>query len=233
MKFSTLIALTATVSARHLVDGDVAEDVQDQLINAGEDVAEFMETDMIPNLEQWGQAQEATDRAYNIATETNFHDFVNRGDAAGYDAKLQNIDNQISQAMQDLEDNINSNHAAGTFARRAAPQKLWSVGMTASKTAAVNQKLQKVAQDYMAFASDPVYGPFLEQHQTQLYIDISAAFTKYQTVMENKYNSDPVFRAKADAYVATEEALGEELNNPTGWTFEDNDGALEQAANQW
>ena len=233
MKFSTLIALTATVSARHLVDGDVAEDVQDQLINAGEDAAEFMETDMIPNLEQWGQAQEATDRAYNNATETNFHDFVNRGDAAGYDAKLQNIDNQINQAMQDLEDNINSNHAAGTFARRAAPQKLWSVGMTASKTAAVNQKLQKVAQDYMAFASDPVYGPFLEQHQTQLYMDIDAAFTKYMTVMENKYNSDPVFRAKADAYVATEEALGEELNNPTGWTFEDNDGALGQAANQW
>ena len=233
MKFSTLIALTATVSARHLVDGDVAEDVQDQLINAGEDAAEFMETDMIPNLEQWGQAQEATDRAYNQASESNFNDFVNRGDAAGYDAKLQNIDNQISQAMQDLENNINSNHAAGTFARRAAPQKLWSVGMTASKTAAVNQKLQKVAQDYMAFASDPVYGPFLEQHQTQLYLDIDAAFTKYMTAMENKYNSDPVFRAKADAYVATEEALGEELNNPTGWTFEDNDGALEQAANQW
>jgi len=233
MKFSTLIALTATVSARHLVDGDVAEDVQDQLINAGEDAAEFMETDMIPNLEQWGQAQEATDRAYNQASESNFNDFVNRGDAAGYDAKLQNIDNQISQAMQDLENNINSNHAAGTFARRAAPQKLWSVGMTASKTAAVNQKLQKVAADYMAFASDPVYGPFIEQHQTQLYVDISTAFTKYQTAMENKYNSDPVFRAKADAYVATEEALGEELNNPTGWTFEDNDGALEQAANQW
>ena len=72
MKFSTLIALTATVSARHLVDGDVAEDVQDQLINAGEDAAEFMENDMIPNLEQWGQAQEATDRAYNQASETNF-----------------------------------------------------------------------------------------------------------------------------------------------------------------
>ena len=233
MKFSTLIALTATVSARHLVDGDVAEDVQDQLINAGEDAAEFMETDMIPNLEQWGQAQEATDRAYNQASESNFNDFVNRGDAAGYDAKLQNIDNQISQAMEDLENNINSNHASLSFARRAAPQKLWSVGMTASKTAAVNQKLQKVAQDYMAFASDPVYGPFLEQHQTQLYLDIDAAFTKYMTTMENKYNSDPVFRAKADAYVATEEALGEELNNPTGWTFEDNDGALEQAANQW
>jgi len=233
MKFSTLIALTATVSARHLVDGDVAEDVQDQLLDAADDAAEFMEEDMIPNLEQWGQAQEATDRAHQIASENNFNDFVNRGDAAGYDAKLRNIDMQIAQAMDDLENNIEDNHDLGNFARRAAPQKLWSVGMTASKTAAVNQKLQKVAQDYMAFASDPVYGPFLEQHQTQLYIDLDAAFTKYTNAMESKYNSDPVFRAKADAYVATEEALGQELNNPTGWTFEDNDGALERAVNQW
>ena len=51
--------------------------------------------------------------------------------------------------------------------------------------------------------------------------------------IENKYNSDPVFRAKADAYVATEEALGAELENEEGWTFEDTDGALEQAVNQW
>ena len=85
----------------------------------------------------------------------------------------------------------------------------------------------------MAFASDPVYGPFIEQHQTQLYMDITAAFTKYSTAMDNKYNSDPVFRAKVDAFEDTEEALGNELNDPTGWTFEDNDGALERAANQW
>ena len=236
MKFSTLIALTATVSARHLVDGDVAEDVQDQLLDAADDAAKFMEEDMIPNLEQWGQAQEATDRAHQIASENNFNDFVNRGDAAGYDAKLRNIDMQIAQAMDDIEDNIKDNHDLGNFARRAAPQKLWSVGMTASKTAAVNQKLQKVAQDYMAFASDPVYGPFLEQHQTQLYIDIDAAFTKFTNAMESKIQSDPVFRYKSDHYqfyFFYEEGLGQELNNPTGWTFEDNDGALERAANQW
>ena len=141
----------------------------------------------------------------------------------------ENMNQQMKRLNHDLQVLKMSNRPS----TQAAPQQLWSVGMTASKTAAVNQKLQKVAQDYMAFASDPVYGPFLEQHQTQLYIDISAAFNKYQTTMENKYNSDPVFRAKADAYVATEEALGQELNNPTGWTFEDNDGALEQAANQW
>mgnify|MGYP001036360396 FL=1 len=141
----------------------------------------------------------------------------------------ENMNQQMKRLNHDLQVLKMSNRPS----TQAAPQQLWSVGMTASKTAAVNQKLQKVAQDYMAFASDPVYGPFLEQHQTQLYMDIDAAFTKYMTVMENKYNSDPVFRAKADAYVATEEALGNELNNPTGWTFEDNDGALGQAANQW
>ena len=227
MRFSTLVALTATVSARHIIDGDVAEDVQDQLINAGEDAAKFMEEDMGPNLEQWGRATEEADRAYQNVTESNFNDFIARGDAAGYDAKLQNIGNQLNEAMLDLEDNAHTN------LRRAAPQKLWSVGMTASKTAAVNQKMQKVAADMMAFSSDPVYGPFIEQHQTQLYMDIMTAFTKYQTAMENKYNSDPVFRAKADAYVATVEALGAELENEEGWTFEDTDGALEQAANQW
>ena len=139
----------------------------------------------------------------------------------------------INQQMKRLNHELKVLKMSNRPSVEAAPQQLWSVGMTASKTAAVNQKLQKVAQDYMAFASDPVYGPFLEQHQTQLYLDIDAAFTKYMTVMENKYNSDPVFRAKSDAYVATENALGEELNNPTGWTFEDNDGALERAANQW
>ena len=139
----------------------------------------------------------------------------------------------INQQMKRLNHELKVLKMSNRPSVEAAPQQLWSVGMTASKTAAVNQKLQKVAQDYMAFASDPVYGPFLEQHQTQLYLDIDAAFTKYMTVMENMYNFDPVFRAKADAYVASENALGEELNNPTGWTFEDNDGALERAANQW
>ena len=139
----------------------------------------------------------------------------------------------INQQMKRLNHELKVLKMSNRPSVEAAPQQLWSVGMTASKTAAVNQKLQKVAQDYMAFASDPVYGPFLEQHQTQLYLDIDAAFTKYMTVMENMYDFDPVFRAKSDAYVASENALGEELNNPTGWTFEDNDGALERAANQW
>ena len=118
-------------------------------------------------------------------------------------------------------------------APRAAPKQLWSVGMTAQKTADVNSKLMKVAADAETFMADPVYGPFIQQHQMTLYTEVEAAFEKYMTVMENKYNSDPVFRAKSDAYVATEMELGAELNDPVGWTFEDNDGALEQAANSW
>ena len=234
MKYATLIALTATVSARYLVDGATAENVQDQVINAGEDAAEFMETDMIPNLDQYGREQEIVDQTWGQASEKTFNDFVARGDAANYDAKLDNISRQIDQAMNDLEANVNANHRAGNFARRTAgATKLWSVGMTATKTAAVNTKLQKVAQDAMAFGSDPVYGPFIEQHQTVLMNEITAAFTKYQTAMEAKYNSDPVFRAKADALVASDMALGNELENEAGWTFEDNDGALNRAASQW
>jgi hypothetical protein len=40
---------------------------------------------------------------------------------------------------------------------------LWSVGMTASKTQAVNNKLKSVAADAMAFMSDPVYGPWIQK----------------------------------------------------------------------
>ena len=140
----------------------------------------------------------------------------------------ENMNQQMKRLEHSIESLKRSNRpsVAGT-------QQLWSVGMTAQKTADVNEKLQKVATDAMAFANDPVYGPFIEQHQTVLMNDIDAAFTKYMTAMENKYNSDPVFKAKADAYVATEMELGNELNDPTGWTFEDNDGSLERAANSW
>ena len=117
--------------------------------------------------------------------------------------------------------------------RVAQPTGLWSIGMTATKTQAVNTKMMKVAQDAMAFSADPVYGPFIEQHQTALMMDIEAAFTKYQSTMEAKYNSDPVFRAKADAFVASESVLGAEIESEAGWTFEDNDGSLGQAASQW
>ena len=70
----------------------------------------------------------------------------------------ENINQQMKRLNHDLKVLKMSNRPS----TEAAPQQLWSVGMTASKTAAVNQKMQKVAQDYMAFASDPVYGPFIE-----------------------------------------------------------------------
>ena len=159
MKFSTLVALTATVSAKHLIDGAVAEAVQEQFYNATMDAADLIEDELIPSLEQWDRAQQASERIYKNATESNFNDFLQRG--SGYEAKLDCISNQLDEAIRDLEDNVHSNLYLRS--RRAAPQQLWSVGMTANKTAAVNQKLQKVAGDYMAFASDPVYGPFIEQ----------------------------------------------------------------------
>ena len=139
MKFSTLVALTATVSARHIIDGAVAEDVQDQLMDAADDIAEFAEHDLIPNLEQYDRDQYATQRQYERESEQNFNDFVARGDAAGYDAKLDAIADQIDQAMRDLDNNARAN---GFARRRAAPAMgLWSVGMTSSKTQAVNTKL--------------------------------------------------------------------------------------------
>ena len=105
--------------------------------------------------------------------------------------------------------------------------------MTSTKTAAVNAKLQKVAQDAMALGNDPVYGPFIQQHQEILMNDIEVALNKYSSVMEAKYNSDPAFKAKVDAYIVSSSALGQELDNPNGWTFEDNDGSLQRAANSW
>ena len=77
----------------------------------------------------------------------------------------------MNQQMKRLEHSIeslkrqNRPSVAGT-------QQLWSVGMTAQKTADVNTKLQKVAQDAMAFSADPVYGPFIEQHQQVLMTDL-------------------------------------------------------------
>jgi hypothetical protein len=111
--------------------------------------------------------------------------------------------------------------------------KLWSAGMTASKTQAVNSKMMKVAQDAMKFGSDPVYGPFIEKHQEILAEDIESAFTKYDQKMKFKYNTDPKFKAMADKHVGNAMDLGDSLANEQGWTFEDNDGSLETAANQW
>jgi hypothetical protein len=110
---------------------------------------------------------------------------------------------------------------------------LWSVGMTATKTQAINSKMMKVAQDAMVFGSDPVYGPYIQGLQQHLGDDVETAFNKYEKKMEHKYNTDPKFKAMADRLNGSAMDLGNELGNGNGLTFEDNDGSLEKAANQW
>ena len=53
----------------------------------------------------------------------------------------ENMNQQMKRLNHDLKVLKMSNRSSV----EAAPQQLWSVGMTASKTAAVNQKMQKVA----------------------------------------------------------------------------------------
>ena len=91
----------------------------------------------------------------------------------------------------------------------------------------------KVAENAMAFMNDPVYGPWIQKHQEILIGDIDQALNNYSRTMELKYNSDPRFKAMSDKHMANAEALGNELGNENGWTFEDNNGSLEAAANQW
>ena len=115
----------------------------------------------------------------------------------------------------------------------AAPQRLWSVGMTGYKTGAIMTKLQRIYAESWAFNNDPVYGLFIAQHLSILTDDIDAAFLKYSEVMQAKYDSDPVFREKWIALESDFNPLGLELQDQTGWTFEDNDGTLEEAAASW
>ena len=105
--------------------------------------------------------------------------------------------------------------------------------MTANKTERVNEKLHYIAEDMENFQAHPVYGPFLEKHQAILMKDVEAAFKKRDNTMHMKYNSDPKFKAFADKLVGSGMGLGDELMNENGFTFEDNDGSLEKAANQW
>jgi hypothetical protein len=51
--------------------------------------------------------------------------------------------------------------------------------------------------------------------------------------MEMKYTTDPRFKALADKVNGASGDLAGELGAENGWTFEDNNGALQRAANQW
>ena len=105
--------------------------------------------------------------------------------------------------------------------------------MTHAKTQAVNAKMIKVTEDAIKFRSDPVYGPWILKQEEILSRDLETAFTKYNTKIQQKYNTDPKFKAMADEINETAMDLGEELEDQNGWTFSDNDGSLETAANQW
>ena len=221
MKY-VIAALIATASAQnpnYIIDGATAERAQGQVLNATRDAAHFVENDLGPNFETWWNDQGATEREFAQAAQhfenesaQNWRNFENRAHAGNYDQKIENIARQIDDALAGLDQNARSN---GYYFRRQARAQtnLWSVGMTSTKTAAVNAKLQKVAQDAMALGNDPVYGPFIQQHQEILMNDIEVALNKYSAVMEAKYNSDPAFKAKVDAYIVSSSALGEELDN--------------------
>jgi hypothetical protein len=149
------------------------------------------------------------------STETD-NDFIARGNAANYDQKLDNISKQLEEALDALEKNANAN---GYYAKknnrppRQAPVKLWSVGMTASKTEAVNKKMIKVAQDAIKLGSDPVYGPYIMEQQAFLADDIEAAFTSYDKKLQYKYNTEPKFKAYADKIKGSSTELGNELGD--------------------
>jgi hypothetical protein len=179
MKYSTYVALTATVAAQpnaknpnYIISGDAAEAFQKDILQAGRDTKKFIKEDFGGNAKQWWNEQEANEielqkalNEFNRDSENTFKDFVDRGDAANYDQKLDNIGKQLDNALWDLEKNANSN---GYYARkntRASPVKLWSAGMTASKTKNLNAKLMKYAKDAMKFGNDPVYGPFIMKNQ--------------------------------------------------------------------
>ena len=87
----------------------------------------------------------------------------------------------------------------------------------------------------MNFILDPVYGPFVQEQLYTLIDDLAIqdAITKFQLAMYEKSLDDPAFRARGNAFDTDLWALQQELSNPNGWTFEDNDGSLQRAATSW
>ena len=184
---------------------------------------------MGPNLGQLAKDVERNARAYERANEQDFREFVARGDRNDYARKIQNIQGQIDQAIWELERSANAN----LMQRDVPVLGLWSVGMNAQKTQAVNQRMMKVASDAMLLGADPVYGPFIQQQQALLMNDLQMALMKYDQVIQTKMAQDPVFASKLDNLVTSGELLDQELENPAGYLAEDNDGSLQKAAAQW
>jgi hypothetical protein len=81
--------------------------------------------------------------------------------------------------------------------------------------------------------NDPLYGPWIEKQQALLTYDLEIAFKKYERKMYSKYHDDLKFRAMVDKVNGSALDLGDELSKDSGYKFEDNDGSLGQASNQW
>ena len=149
-----------------------------------------MNDEVKPNVHKWFKDQEANEREFMAQerqfernTQDTWRQFERRVEAGNYDQKLEDISNDLDKALWELENNARQN---GYYAKKniaSGNVKLWSVGMTASKTQAVNAKMMEVAKSAMAFNDDPVYGPWVTKHQEILMGDILVALDKYEKKM--------------------------------------------------
>ena len=146
---------------------------------------------------------------------------------------LENISYELDSTLAALEENARSNGYNAKKNMRAAPVKLWSVGMTASKTQVVVDKLMVAMKDVLRFRDDPVYGPVESKLFDDLIKDIGDAFIKYDDVMRKKCASDPKFKKMYGELSDSGKAFAYEVGNGDGWTIEDNDGSLRAAQAQW
>ena len=241
MKYAAYVALIASVSAgnpNYWVSGPELEKFQRSVNATAHGVKKVIKEDVKPNVESWWDTQYDIEMTYKKAEDQawaesfdNLDTFDKNLQTTPFEDNLHKIDSDLERALMDIEADF---HANGYYHRYATgTQGLWSAGATPAKTAALNEKLLKAAQMAVALGEDPVYGPFIEHHQQILYTEVMVAVEKYESTMEAKYNADPVFKAKVDKLIAADIALGKEIESEDGWTFEDNDGSLAEAASGW
>jgi hypothetical protein len=82
------------------------------------------------------------------------------------------LDHQLSEAFEDLRENGHDNGYHIHKKAAVAPTKLWSAGMTASKTAKVNSKLMAIASDVARMQQNPQYGQWLNTEFMKLQANI-------------------------------------------------------------
>ena len=105
----------------------------------------------------------------------------------------------MDKALWELENNARQN---GYYAKRniaSGNVKLWSVGMTASKTQAVNAKMMEVAKSAMAFANK--VGDIAEEqgHHPDLHVAWGRCGVEIWThKIQGLTRSDFILAARAD-----------------------------------